>query len=228
VLSPGGGGGLQALSVGHLPNELLDIDAVRFAVAMVFDVLENGIYLTITSQVTTEGAPTFRHYWVEWATKSIWPLSLTSAHCPFTLMWRASEQPGSAAVLLGCRDGYVRKFHAASPLDETFGFETYVDYGPFRLGGDEYHDGILTELLGTLAKGSGPVTWKVRTARSHPELKNATDAATGTWTEGRNHTARPRARGGSGLLRLSGVAGQAWAIDSLAASIEQLGRQRFA
>jgi hypothetical protein len=100
-----------------------------------------------------------------------------------------------------------------------------VTYGPLRIGGSDYYEGIIKELQGTLARNSQMVQWDVYTATTHEGTLRGTPKATGTWMTGRNYTARPNSRGGSLALKISSLKGR-WAIENITATIRGAGRQR--
>jgi hypothetical protein len=85
---------------------------------------------------------------------------------------------------------------------------------------------MLAELLGTLAEGSGNVSWTIYTGKTAEEALAATSFLTGTWKAGRNLTTRPRARGDSLVLKLTGTADSTWAVEEMQITAMPKGRLR--
>jgi hypothetical protein len=146
---------------------------------------------------------------------------------------------GLADLVVGCRDGYLRKFSDTAATDDGTNIESHVLIGPFRLTSDDATDAMLTEIHGVMADDAGAVTWRVVMGQS---AEAATDAAvdgiasvlagstpagvsaSGSWTERRNKVVRPRARGPWAVVWLSSSA--RWAYEAVVVRIGQLGRLR--
>ena len=123
-----------------------------------------------------------------------------------------------------------RKFSATATDDSGTAITSRVILGPFRLASDDMSDGHLQELHGTLAVGSGTVSWTTYTAST---AEGAVDLAiaetggnTGNWSAGRNRVVRPRPRGAYACLALKST-GQ-WAYESVTMAAAELGRIRAA
>ncbi len=221
ALAPGGGGFPQSLSRERLPRDLLDIDTL-YNVSMVYDVKDRGIHIFTT-------APEARgqlHFWYDWTTRSFWPVRLQNTHEPLCAFYYSATDAGVSAALLGCRDGYIRRFRDVFEQDGDSTITNHVMLGPFRLG-DDTHDGLLAELLGALDKSSGSVTWSVLVGKSHEDALDASAFATGTWAADLNFKARPRARGMSAIVKIAGSGARAWALERATVVVEKLGMQRL-
>jgi len=120
--------------------------------------------------------------------------------------------------------------------DET---DSHVLIGPIRLGGPDSYGRVLN-IQGTMAAGSGTVTWALVTGTSEEAVaadgKSAIEAAvagtdysdyvaaTGQWTAGRNHISYPRVRAVAAVLWLSASAD--WAYEAVSMTTVLSGKWR--
>lgn len=223
LLQPGGQSYPTSLSRERLPDELRNLDVSLVTITMAYDIAYRGVHIYLSR---ADGAPA-THWWFDWELKSFWPVALQSDHEAFATAWYSSDNANDSAVLLGGRDGYVRRYSDLAESDEGTEIASWVKLGPIRLGGSDYIDGIITEMIGTLAEDSGPVTWEVATADTHEGALDASARDTGTWAAGLNRKNRPRARGRAVVVKLENQAtNRAWALDSLVGVAMRRGRQR--
>ena len=131
-------------------------------------------------------------------------------------------------VLIGCADGYVRKFQLQAMNDDGTNFDSYVWFGPIDMGGPRLH-GTLHELLFTAAQKSGYVDWSVYANHSAEWALSDVAARTGTcMIDGRNMTFRPRCKQNQAWIVLSnGEDGIAWAMERLAIIHDRGGMERL-
>jgi hypothetical protein len=212
-----------SISREKLPRELLNIDRNLYEVSMEYDVRERGIHIYLTP-LAPDGQT--RHWWMDLKYESFWPVKLHADHEPFVTYCYNHAPTAESKCLLGGRDGYIRGYRSTCQNDDGYTpIDSYVTYGPLRIGGSDYYEGIIKELQGTLARNSQMVQWDVYTATTHEGTLRGTPKATGTWMTGRNYTARPNSRGGSLALKISSLKGR-WAIENITATIRGAGRQR--
>lgn len=210
----------EQLSREPLPRELLRSDATRFEVCLGYDMRDRGVHIFLTPK--NKGSTT--HYFFEWSTSGFWPVSIPGDYEPFVSLPYSAHEAGGG-LLLGCRDGYLRRFDPLMETDDGTEILSHILYGPIRLSGNDYETGQFLELSSAMAQYSQDVTWELRVADSHEELLRSSAIATGTWSGGELQAKeRPRSRGGSCSLRLSGTG--AWAIDRITASISASGTHR--
>lgn len=224
MLSPGATSYPESISREKIPNELLELDSQVYTVSLAYDTRDRGVHIFITSVETQ----THVHYWFDWEFKSFWPVTLQSAHEPTALFNFRSQIAADSAVLAGGRDGHLRRFQRSAETDDGGNeIESYVFYGPLRAGGDDYTEGLITELIGAVGLGSGKVDWSVMTATTHEAVLTAAAGSTGTWEAGLNAKRRPRDRGGSILLKVeNGEPNRAWAMERIGAVLKRAGKQR--
>ena len=209
-----GGIGIEPTSRAKLPRELINIDVVNNHVSMAHDVEERGIDIYITPRTPGSGGG---HWYLELEGGSFWPIEQDSDTEPTAMVYYKSDNPMQSGVMLGGRDGYVRKFSSMAENDDGENFESYVDYGPIMLHSNPSARGAVHGIVGVLDEQSNPAQWSIRSGNSPEEAFNATARtdATGTWVAGRNFTRRPRCAGACAFLRVSGIGGKPWAIDSV-------------
>ena len=216
----------QKLSRLKLPEELLAIDRTTKTITMAYDTRDQGIHLYVTDNAG--GAAD--HWWIDWTNKSFWPVTLGSTnHDPFAIHARRNSTSTDSLVIMGCRDGYLRRYERGKETDDGTAFTSFIDYGPLPVNFEGTQDGILTELTAVLAAGSGDVNWAVRSGNNPESAFDATAWSDGKWThEGLNPTVYPRVGGSDFLIRLSnGQSGTKWALEKLVVDIEARGRNRY-
>jgi hypothetical protein len=232
-----------------IPKELRSIDKTQFCARMAYDFAHRGIHIWVTpyapgptrhwwlSLSTTEYREAATSYWPLAKVKAVgfWPMGVASGMEPLALFSRREFIPdsiGASTVLLGCRDGNIRRFSTALKRDDSLTFPSTIDYGPFPLGA-EGQDGYLMEIDCTLSPTSGPVFCNVLVAESaeaaarfggHPGPGNFGYLC---FNSGVNHTVRPRARGYSCVLSFSSSGNGPWAIEELIIRRKAAGRRRL-
>ena len=217
----------------RIPERLRDVDPATNTILMEYDARFLGYHLFITPN---SGNGT--HWWLDVKNKALWPIILPSTMQPVA----SCSLPGTSAVsdvILGCKDGYLRKFSRLAANDDGTNIASHVIIGPFRLSEDDSTEGRLAELSAVMAEMIPSVTWRAFTGRSAEVVGDQAVAAmetllasgspahvkaTGTWNKGYNRIVRPRSRGVWCAILISS-AGQ-WAYESVAAVTRSLGRLR--
>ena len=239
LTSPGQAEHPVRFSEERIPDQLRGIDTAANTVTMAWDATARGFHLFITP-TPTELAPNNlgQHWWFDLVNKAMWPVVLPAAMQPVAVA-RLQGTTGLSEVVLGCRDGYLRKFSSAATTDDGTAIQSHVLLGPFSMASGDMTDAVLAEIHGILADNSGTVTWRVvmgPTAEYVADMAVAgiTSALAGTtisgvadsgsWSEDRNKVVRPRARGPWCVIWLS--AATPWEFEAVAVRINQLGRMR--
>jgi hypothetical protein len=142
---------------------------------------------------------------------------------------------GDSNVILAGKDGYLRRFLTSAADDDGTPIASELLLGPFHVPRAEGVDGMVTEIVGALAMGSGTVTWSIVTGSSAEQAVDRAVAimdgsnedevdATGDWTAGQNGVEYPRARGPWAVLWLSSA--EQWAYEAATLWMTRLGRLR--
>jgi len=218
----------------RVPTELLNVSPTTNRINMAYDPQGRGFHLFITPAT---GLGT--HWWLDLDNKAMWPVRFADGHQPVAVARYNYDAVGMSETILGCKDGYLRRFSATATTDDSTAIASHILIGPFRVVSDDVTDGLLAEIHGILADNAGTVTWRIVMGNS---AEAATDtavagivsvlasetpagvAASGTWSENRNKVARPRTRGSWAVVWLSSSA--RWAYEAVAVKIQQLGRLR--
>jgi len=234
AMAPGCGAAPISVSRSKIPEELLAIDRTAYTVTMAYDRRDQGVHIFVAKN----SAATAVHYWVSINTEgdggdmaTLWPVSYTTTnHDPLSLHSAKNVTNAYSDVLLGCRDGYVRRHQSNLSQDDGANFTSYITLGPMSLGGGggDYSEGLVVELVGSTAVSSGDVDWALKVGKTHEAAFNAAAFVSGEWnTAGLNLKSHPRARGGAFCLKLSnGETNATWAVERITAVIKTAGKQR--
>jgi hypothetical protein len=217
----------------RIPDELRNIDASASAISMAYDVRGRGFHLFVTP-ATGLG----KHYWLDLDNKALWPVRFQDGHQPICVS-RIEGASGLSEIVMGCKDGYLRKFSDSAATDDGSEIASHVLIGPFSLSPDDTTDAVLNEIHGILSDSASSVTWRIVMGSSAEEAADMAVAgiasalagtaisgigASGVWGKNRNRVVRARARGPWAVVWLSSSA--AWSYESVAVVINQLGRLR--
>ena len=217
LLPPGASAAPVAVSEATLPQELKGVDPATHWVHMAFDVKARGVHILVTSMT----AGTSDHWWMDWESKSFWPVAYAdTGHDPTYAI------PYNGDVLLGCRDGYVRKHSEAATTDDGTAITSYVLYGPMRTSGDDWYEGLVMEMTAALDEQSGDAAWEVRVGDTCEEAVSASAFTTGVWSAGANHSTHVRARGAAYAVKVGSSSGSQWVVERMTAKTRPTGKLR--
>jgi hypothetical protein len=227
-ISPGSGAYPQPISRDALPEELIDIDTSENTVIMCYDGHHGGVHLNVTPVDGSTGT----HWWIQLSgqsgnsEKGYWPVVLSDLHQPTSMLSYAADPSSENRVFLGCTDGYIREYDDETVTDDGVAFDSFVFVGPIRMGGDDYKQGMIAEILGTTAENSDDVAWSIYAAKGCEEVCNESyPKCSGSWQGGRSRNSHPRVSGGAMMLKVS--SGGRWALERVTADIRPRGKQRL-
>jgi hypothetical protein len=215
----------QSLSRERLPEEMLDFSPALHDVLLEYDIKDRGIHIWITPKDSGTGRT---HYFFDWEGKSFWPVTTAATKEPTSILMFNSDSPAESAVILGCRDGYLRKFSNLSETDDGTAFSSYCMVGPMSMAIDS-NDGMLMEIAVATAQESGDVDVDILVGNTHEAAVKASAFATIECnTAGMNYRHNVRARGKGIALKLkNGESGRKWAYERATGIIRPVGRQRL-
>ena len=222
VLDPGGQSNPTAFSSVPLPQELQDVPPVANAISMAYDSQARGIHLYVTPTAGT--ASTVKHWWIDWTEKTFFPVSVPNGMQPMVVSNIAKTPSDPRYTLLGCFDGYVRRYDPSQTTDDGTTITSYVNYGPFPLGPPGY-TGQLLAIRADLGSSSGAVTVALYTGAT-PELAAASTTVSYalTWFANNSHWFYPKRIAPAARLLISSTT--SWAIEGVTIETTVAGRRR--
>jgi len=172
----------------RLGDVLSEVDLTTTRPSMAFDVQRTLLYVYLTP---TNGSTNVVHVVYDPMSEDVnvdggvfLDAFGTVGHQPRAVVSVVAENDDDRQVLLGCQDGFVRRFSDTQLTDDGTTIDAWVKMSPLEVG-DGAARGMLHELQCTLNAGSGPVAWRLQGASSAVEA-NAIDIGTaglaaGTW-----------------------------------------------
>jgi hypothetical protein len=222
ALPPGGNSYPISLSRETLPQELMNLNPDMLTVALEYDIQGRGVHIYLTPISSNSRV----HWWMDWERKTFWPVTLDSDHEPTATCAVQSTAIEDSGVILGGRDGILRRL---SDLAETDCGEVYVTYavmGPIGLAKDAQVGSILS-MDAVMAEDGGDVTWALQPSLTFEGAVSAASSDTGTWTDGLNATNHPACRGQAFTLKITGASGRRWGVEEITATVKEAGRRRM-
>lgn len=210
----GSRGGVFSMTPGSMPtkitNQSIDerlavIDYSTTMIRMAWDDRQQGLLVFISP--LTSATATY-NLWYDSRNGAWWIDQFANTnHNPLAVHIYDGDDPDDRVVLIGGRDGYIRKLDTSVTNDDGTAIASYVFLGPLT-------NAMIKELQCTLATGSGNVTWGTFTAENAQSAIAATVGSSGTFVAGRNRSQWPRRYGQSAYIKLSATSG-AWALEQL-------------
>jgi len=223
-----------------LPNIIADesIDASTHRITMAYDRIRMGIVICITK--LSDG--TNSNYWFDLRAQGFFPESYPEECGPYSLFYYAANDKDYRELLVGCKDGYIRKFDESVKDDDVGAAdETISSYFATvqPLGDREDAEGKLTSLTVTTGGGasggsfgdSDSVSYEYHVGDdAETVLENMIDEATaresGTLSgTGRKARIRKRARGHFlGLKFFNSTVSETFAIEKITGEVKPAGK----
>jgi hypothetical protein len=222
ILPPGGESFPQSMSREVLPGELKNINPNVVDISMEYDTTGRGVHLYITPDSPNSGI----HWWIDWERKTFWPLSLNADHEPTAICILEATAIEDSGVILGGRDGILRRPSELSSNDCGEAVSSYVKLGPIGLASDS-NVGVIVAIDAVMASESGDVDWELAASNTFEGAISASADSSGTWSEGLNAREHPAGRGQAFVLKLSNGEDAAWAMEHIIVDIQDAGRRRI-
>lgn len=220
-----------SLSRERMPDELIGINRSTIVATMAYNLRWRGIDIFLTP--VTAGTESATHWFFDWETKSFWKVKFgLTSYEPFAVHARRDQTSSESSTVMGCRDGYIRRFVSTAKTDDGTAFDSHIYLGPL---GDEklLNDMGIDKITATLSADSGAVEWSLHCGDTPEEAFDAAARQYGTWTTGRSRAAYPRTRGGATYIKLSGSydendieAERGWEWESGSAVVSERGANR--
>ena len=234
MMAPGCGSIPVSVSREKLPKELLNIDTTAYTVSMAYDVRYRGIHIFVSKN----SAATASHWFVDTKVSmygdatnaAFFPVALGStSYDPFFVHSRRDAASDYSTVMLGGRDGYVRRYAHNVATDDGTAFTPYVVYGPIRAASNDFSDGMLYDVIGVVAADSGDVKCEVKVGETFEGAFNATALQPPMYwrTTGLQYPQTVRRACKAFCLKVSnGTSGEAWELEGINVTVGDRGRQR--
>lgn len=213
----------KVYSVEKMPRELLAIDPDSYRVTPIWDSRAKGVHIFVTKETATSGLDHW--FWSEEG-KGFFRMQYPTNCEPFSACAYPPLTSQGTNILLGCRDGRLRKFTLTSNTDDGTNFDSHVFLGPIRPGGDDFTDGKVVELIGVMSEDSSSVDVDIYAGQTPEEAAASTSAWNNSLSSGRSSVHRPRTRAGDAYVKITGTPGDDWGMEKVILKTSPGGRQR--
>ena len=222
------------------------IDPATHRITLAYDRVRSGILICITK--LSDGSNS--NYWYDLRTDGFFPESYANECGPYSLFYYAANDSDYRDLLVGCKDGYIRKFNETLKSDNdtadaagvgTVAIDSYVQFGPLQIADDPKFEGKITGLdlisAGGAANGSqsdsNDVDCELYVAKSAEEIIEKLSAGTNP-NFSKTLKAPGRRRGNNVRRKLRGVyvgiklqndtAAETWGFEQLLIDAKKSGR----
>ena len=199
------------------------IDLNKHLVNMVWNEREHGFHLFVTPLrfgVDSNTPEKQTHYFYDSRNQAWWiDTFANNNHQPRCVHMFDGDDPNDRALLVGGGDGVIRKWDPNCTTDgnvsgDTSNITSHAYLGPFQTAGES--NLMIEEMVGTVAQGSGTVTYDVFAGNSAEDAYNRSTARfSGSWTAGRNQSERRRAQGRSIYIKVGNSDSSGWALEDI-------------
>ena len=239
-------GAPENVSESRLPKLTGDTGAnpLTHRITMVYDYTRMGILIYVTKISDGTGS----NYYYDLKGDGFFPESYPTECGVYSSFYYAASDPDYKTLIVGCKDGYLRKFDDTSKSDvkaddTVTAINAYCTWGPLKLAQDDDYYGLLSALEVITAGGasngsqadSNNVSYNIFVADTAEEILEKLEAntdyrVTGTITApGRPKGAKVRKRFRAmylGLRLWNSTAAQTWSINKIIGTIKKAGKFR--
>ena len=187
--------GIRNLTEMVLPDIINDeaADPSTHRITMGYDKKRHGIVVAITVLATGVNS----NYFYSFKTRGFYPESYPEECGPYSIFYYDANDTTYADLLVGCKDGYIRKYLRTAKDDNigntTEAIDSYVTY-PITALGDIDINGKLNELVFDLGGGgeggdfsdTDSVSWKLYRGNAAETVLEKMKATT-AWADGTNY-----------------------------------------
>jgi len=209
--------GASPVSRNVLPIELLGLSSDLYETSLGYGVERREIIISaIPRQIagTTATLPAIRYIYNVQTGAFFFDQAVSINHYPTAMVNYQPSGVGTPEILLGCFDGYVRRYENAAKSDDGTNFASNVLVGPVRLGSNDLTEGIIHQVVNTMDAASGNVTVNLYVGDTPQAALASAPAFTFTSGAGLDYHQTPRARGAVVYIEFVGTAGSAWVHES--------------
>jgi len=167
----------QNISRQRMPRELQEIDPATNSIFLIWDGDEHGVHIYVTPN---EGRG--KHWFFDAVWEAFYPDIYNRDHQP-TCVRRVDILDGQ--LLLGGRDGVIRRYQRGALTDDGEPAISYVGIGPFVVWNEKVF-GYIQGIRATLGQESGWVHWGLALGESPEEALRNDPEYWGVWEPGFN------------------------------------------
>lgn len=157
---------VQSLSRERIPRELLELDTKKYQVSMAYDPQERGIHVMVSAYDSTVAS---NHFFVKWPNPAFFRMDTRSDFDTFQQHSYSGDTDDANGVILGCRDGYIRRFSFDTYADDGYAVTSAVMIGPFYASDNTTRDGIIMELMMDMDDDGKDVTMSIVSGKNPAE-----------------------------------------------------------
>lgn len=232
------GGQPQALGNDRVQRYFSQIDRAADTVLLEWDTQRQGLWIIVTAAAAPPyvGTPQSVHLFYDVRNDGFWRVQFPRVMDPVCIAGYDGDTDDLRTVLLGCRDGVVRRLQDDATNDDGNAIHSYIYLGPVTPAGDIREAKItgLDFILGDLPAGfTNDDNWHVDwTLQAGKDAKQAVDAPTETRTgsfdaAGEQRPAGVKLSGSTFSVKLSNsTLDKFWSLDRLSVRAVAGGRQR--
>ncbi len=234
----------QCISEQVLPNLVSDeaADPSTHRITMAFDRTRTGILICITK--LSDGSNS--NYFYDLKSEGFFPETYPDECGPYSLFYYTANNSTYRDLLVGCKDGYIRKFDSSAKDDDIGAsddaIDSYVAFGPLQIGDTPENEGKLTGFIPVSAGGasggtqsdSGDIDCEIFTAKSAEEIIEKLTATSRSPNFSKTISAPGRNRGNSLRRKIRGIyagirlgnntATETWGLEQLIINAKKSGR----
>jgi hypothetical protein len=217
-----GGSAPERISM-QVEGDLNDINIQTNIIRMAYDTRHYLLHLFITPiDSTTAGT----HYVYDTRLKAWMKDQFASyLHDPHSVHVLDADDPDDRALVLGCKDGYIRRVDASVSSDDGTGFESYCWLNPIRFREDNW--AVLKETRVTCSGNTDSVKLSVYGGHNAETALSSAPAFTRNFTEGENYSDRRRATGAKIFFKYHDECADAhWSIESTRVRADSVASKR--
>ena len=131
-----------------------DVDPSTHRITLAYDRTRIGILVCITK--LSDGSNS--NYWYDLQTEGFFPETYPDECGPYSLMFYGANDTAYRDLLVGCKDGYIRKFDETAKSDDVGptndAIDSYVGFGPLQINNDSTLRGKISGIT-LVTAGSG-------------------------------------------------------------------------
>jgi hypothetical protein len=209
----GGGSAPVPISASRFNEFFASIDRSRFTITLQYERDRHQVWIFITKNSTGQST----HLVYDARTDGFWRQRFPDAHGPTASVVFDGDGPTDRVLILGSRDGYLRKLDLAALDDDGDGISSFCMIGPVQPQGD-FDEFMLQQFEVIPAVGTTGLQIFVMRGADPEAAASATQELLGTYTAGGRQRSFSRFRANSFYLYLANNgSGATWAIENIVA-----------